>query len=201
MAEADSSPGRVVCERNNSSSYLIHPFSSAYSNLMIKKKSTTTDLVILLRAHIFELEYFIIKAKYGICVTVWAPKKCKSEHKQLPKLKKQNLGSVIYSPAAVAETFLHVWTGGSSHNSRCPTVACPSQFVMRVCSADESQLELLCPAFTPVSRNFSAFTDSSFCPWQKKPSSKSSAPDISVTFFPQHGLHVNLSQCLWGVKS
>lgn len=91
-------------------------------------------------------------------------KKCKNGHKQSLKLKKQDLGSVIHSPAAVAETFLHVWTRGSSDNSRCPTVACPSEFVMSVCSADESQLELLCPAFTPVSRNFSAFTDSSFCP-------------------------------------
>lgn len=118
---------------------------------------------------------------------------------------------MIHSPAAVAETFLHVWML-SSDNSRCPTAACPSEFVMSVCSADESQLELLCPAFAPVSRNFSAFTDCSFCPWQKSPVPKWARPIILSLFStPEartpyegvdvHGLHVNFSQCLWCVKS
>ena len=66
----------------------------------------------------------IIKAKSGTSVSVWAPNKCKSG----PKLKEQCVGRGIRSPAAVTETCLHVWTGNSSDYSRCPTVACPSEF-------------------------------------------------------------------------
>lgn len=105
-------------------------------------------------------------------------KKCKSGHKQSPSLKKQHLGSVIHSPADVAETF-RLQRYQQVSNGRVSLRSC-----------DECVLSRRVSVGVAVSRLHSCFQEllcfHSFLLLSvtEKPSSKMSAPDNSVTFFP-----------------